>query len=313
MWNICEEICQTAVTKQKRDVVGRIDNIVAAKDSSLEMTSVNLVLFLVISFEAKLAISFVNCPPPSSNCENTTRKNNSRVVEIIDCDRLNISCGSGKVCRQGNCVYVESMSDSKESQNPSTDATMKYITVVETTGELTSTSHSLLSGNQEFAIALVGFSILFINFCLISFCLARAKQRRNRRNRSATTQGSQTGDDYWNERHLTGHDASQAESNMGIENFALNGDLDAVLNGCYVPHAHLPPYDFNSAYDKPQPRSDDGEDFEESHEPPPDTQNTNEDPPPYSDQRYGNSPSPPSYEDVLKVAVSNTGESSSGL
>lgn len=295
--------------------------MVFARDSSLEMMSVNLVLFLVISFEAKLGMSSVNCPPPQSNCENVTRKNNSRVVEIIDCDRLNISCGSGKVCRQGHCVYVKSMSDRKESQIPSTDVTMEYKSVVETTlatrlnehGEPTSTSHSLLSGNQEFAIALVGFSILFINFCLISFCLARAKQRRIQRNRLATTQGSQTGDDYWNDGHLVGHDASQAESNMGIENFALNGDLDAISNGFYVPHAHLPPYDFNSAYDKPRPRSEDGEDFEEFHEPPPDTQSMNEDPPPYSDQQYGNSPNPPSYEDFLKVAVSNTGESSSGL
>lgn len=307
--------------KKLCDVVGRIDDRVVVKDSSLEMTSVNLVVFLVISFEAKLTLSFVKCPPPQSNCGNNTQINNSRVIDIIDCDLLNISCGSGKVCRQGHCVYVESKSDSQEGQIPSTDVSMEYKTVAETTvstgsngiGKPTSTSHSLLSGNQEFAIALVGFSILFINFCLISFCLARAKQRRNQQRRSATTQGSQTGEDYWNESHLTGHDTSQVELNMGIDNFALNGDLDGFSNGFYVPHARLPPYDFYSAYDKPRPRSEEGEDDEEAFEPPPDTQSINEEPPPYSDQRYGNTSNPPSYEDVLKVAVSNIEESSSGL
>lgn len=50
--------------KKLCDVVGRIDDRVVVKDSSLEMTSVNLIVFLVISFEAKLTLSFVKCPPP---------------------------------------------------------------------------------------------------------------------------------------------------------------------------------------------------------------------------------------------------------
>lgn len=101
--------------------------------------------------------------------------------------------------------------------------------------------------------------------------------------------------------------------NMGIDNFALNGDMDGFSNEFFFPEVHLPPYDFNSAYDKPPPRSEDAEDDRESYEAAPDAQSINEDPPPYSDQRYGNSPSPPSYEDVLKVSATNVEGSTSGL
>lgn len=275
--------------------------------------SLNFVLFLTISFQV-VAIS-LSCQPPQ-NCENATSSNSTPVSMIVNCSLSNISCGFGKVCRGGACIDAESNAqDEGDDQFPSMG--LPYKTESETLTTLsptksnnrdkaTESSHSLISGNQEFAIALVGFSILFINFCLISFCMARMKRRRlqqqRRSQRSAATQSSQTGDDW---------DESNIVRNRGIENFALNGDLDAFGSEFMYSPVHLPPYDFSSAYHKPRPRLEDSEEDgakAESSEAAVDTQSipANEDPPPYSDQRYEGS-KPPSYEAI------NVEECTSGL
>ena len=279
--------------------------------------SLKIVLFLTISFQV-VAIS-LSCQPPQ-NCENSTSSNSTPVATNVNCGLSNVSCGFGKVCRGGVCVDAESDTpDERDGQFPSMG--LAYRTESETLatlspttsnkrGKATESSHSLISGNQEFAIALVGFSILFINFCLISFCMARMKRRRDqqlrRQRRSAATQSSQTGDD-WNESNI----------NMGIENFALNGDLDAFGSEFMHSPVHLPPYDFSSAYHKPRPRLEDSEEDGakgESREAAVDTQSipVNEDPPPYNDQRYEGS-RPPSYDEALKVLAINVEECTSGL
>lgn len=282
--------------------------------------SLNFVLFLTISFRV-VAIS-LSCQPPQ-NCENTTSGNSTPVV---NCGMSNVSCGSGKVCRGGACIDAESDTpDEGDDQFPSMG--LPYKTESETLTTLspttankhekgTESSHSLISGNEEFAIALVGFSILFINFCLISFCMARMKRRRlqqqQRNQRSAATQSSQTGDD-WN--------ASNIIRSRGIENFALNGDLDGFGSEFMYSPVHLPPYDFSSAYHKPRPRLEDSEEdgvegeSSESSEAAVDTQSipVNEDPPPYSDQRYEGLRSPPSYDEALKGLAINVEECTSGL
>lgn len=281
--------------------------------------TLKFVLFITVSFQV-IAIS-LSCQPPQ-NCENATSSNST----VLNCGLSNISCGFGKVCRGGACIDAESNTpDEDDDQFPSMG--LPYRTESETLTTLSptksnkrdkaseSSSHSLISGNQEFAIALVGFSILFINFCLISFCMARMKRRRlqqqRSQRRSAATQSSQTGDD-WNESNII--------RNRGIENFALNGDLDAFGSEFMYSPVHLPPYDFSSAYHKPRPRLEDSEEDgakgegSESHEAAVDTQSipANEDPPPYSDQRYEGS-GPPSYDEALKVLAINVEECTSGL
>lgn len=283
--------------------------------------SLNFVLFLAISLEV-VAIS-LSCQPPQ-NCENVTSRNSTSAVESVNCGLSNISCGFGKVCRGGECIDVESKTpDEGGGQFPSMGLPYRTegeaLTTSSPTGshkheKSTEASHSLISGNQEFTIALVGFSILFVNFCLISFCLARMKRRRlqqqqQRSQRSAATQSSQTGDD-WNESYMIG--------NRGIENFALNGDLDAFGSEFMYSPVYLPPYDFSSAYHKPRPRSEDSEENgaeRECSEAALDSQSVpvNEDPPPYSDQRYQGSRSPPSYDEALKVLAVNVEEITSGL
>ena len=281
--------------------------------------SLKFVLFLTISFEV-VALS-LSCQPPQI-CENSTSTNSTPVATTVNCGLSNVSCGSGKVCRGGACVDVESdTKDEGDDQFPSMG--LPYRTGSETLttlspttsnkrGKATESSHSLISGNQEFAIALVGFSILFINFCLISFCMARMKRRRDQQlrsqRRSAATQSSQTGDD-WNESNIIG--------NRGIENFALNGDLDAFGSEFMYSPVHLPPYDFSSAYHKPRPRLEDSEEDGakgENREAAVDTQSipVNEDPPPYSDKRHEGS-RPPSYDEALKVVAINVEECTSGL
>ena len=279
--------------------------------------SMKFVLFLTISFE--VAMISLSCHPPH-NCENatTTGNNSDPVVEVVNCSSSNVSCGSGKICRGGACINAESdIPDEGDGQLPSIGLPYRTegepLTTFSPTNQEKSTesSHALISGNQEFAIALVGFSILFINFCLISFCMARIKRRRlqqQRSRRSAATQSSQTEDD-WNESNII--------SNRGIENFALNGDLDAFGSEFMYSPVHLPPYDFSSAYHKPRPRSEDSAENGaegESSEAAVDTQSIpmNEDPPPYSDQCYEGSRSPPSYDEALKVTI-NVEECTSGL
>ena len=278
--------------------------------------SLNFVLLLAISF-AVFVIS-LSCQPPQ-NCENVTFKNNSQVIKYVNCGPANISCGLGKICRGGVCIDVESKkADEGGGHIPSTGFPYKTESDGLTTsspitshkhGKSTESSHSLISGNQEFALALVGFSILFINFCLISFCLARMKRRRLQQQRSAATQSSQTVDD-WNASHLI--------RNRGIENFALNGELDAFGSEFMFSPVHLPPYDFSSAYHKPRPRLEDTEEDGgegESSGAAVDAQSIpiNEDPPPYSDQQYEGSCKPPSYDEALKVLAINVEESTSGL
>ena len=282
--------------------------------------SLKFVLFLTVSFEV-VAIS-LPCQPPQ-NCENATSSNSTLVVGVVNCGPSNVSCGFGKICRGGACIDAESDTpDEGDGQLPSMG--LPYRTESETLTDLipttsqkhektTESSHSLISGNEEFAIALVGFSILFINFCLISFCMARMKRRRlqqqQRNQRSAATQSSQTGDD-WNESNII--------RNRGIENFALNGELDAFGSEFMYSPVHLPPYDFSSAYHKPRPRPEDSEESGaegESSEAVVDSQSIpvpDEDPPPYSDQRYEGSQSPPSYDEVLKVTI-NVEQCTSGL
>ena len=276
--------------------------------------SLNFVLFLIISSQV-VTIS-LSCQPPQ-NCENTTSSNSTPVV---NCGVSNVSCGFGKVCRAGACI--DAVSDSPDDQFPSTG--LSYRTETESLSPTTSnkhdktteSSHALISGNEEFVIALVGFSILFINFCLISLCMARIKRRRRlqeqRSRRSAATQSSQTGDD-WEDGNIT--------RSSGIENFALNGDLDAFGSEFMFSPVHLPPYDFSSAYHKPRPRLEDSEEdrveggSSESSETAVDVQSipVNEEPPPYSDQRYEGSRSPPSYDEALKELAINVEECTSGL
>ena len=275
--------------------------------------SLNFVLFLTISFQV-VALS-LSCQPPQ-NCENATSRNTTSEVEIVNCGPSNVSCGFGKVCRGGACIDAESDVPSIGLPYRTESETLTTLSPTTSTKheKMTESSHSLISGNQEFAIALVGFSILFINFCLISFCMARMKRRRlrqqQRNQRSAATQSSQTGDD-WDENHII--------RNRGIENFALNGDLDAFGSEFMYSPVHLPPYDFTSAYHKPRPRLEEEEGAErpssESTETAVDAQSIpiNEDPPPYSDQRYEGSQSPPSYDEALKELAINVEECTSGL
>ncbi|KAJ7391022.1 hypothetical protein OS493_021042 [Desmophyllum pertusum] len=295
--------------------------------------SLNFVLLLVlVSFEVKLAIS-LNCQPPH-NCENVTSKNNTQLIETLNCGPSNVSCGFAKVCREGLCVDVEPSTPDEGRQFPS-KMPKNYRTEesgVQTTPSsryrhqsTAKSSHSLISGNQEFAIALVGFSILFINFCLVSFCLARMKRRRLQdlqqlQLRTAATQSSQT-DDVWNEAHMTRNEARSEVLDMGIENFALNGEMDAFSNEFLFPQVRLPPYDFSSAYHKPRPRTgesdEDGGEGEPSDAAAFDTQSIgSEDPPPYAycEQRCDSSAcSPPSYDEALNVLATDVEENTSGL
>ena len=274
-----------------------------------------------------LAIS-IACRPLASQCENVTRQHSTDVL-ATKCS-LNVSCGFGEICRDGICAGIsETTSQGGERRDSdSTETTYKLITesLLRSLGTPTTrptkrrirepsnpTSHSIISGNQEFAIALIGFSLLFINFCLVTFCLGRMKRRRmeqqrlNRVQAAATqsSQASQTGD--WDSEHVNRNEVL----NMGIDNFALNGELDAFSSDFISPQVRLPPYDFSSAYHKPRPMTE--EDTIEGESPVEvtcDDQSINEDPPPYSDQQFEGLTSPPSYDDALKVST-NTGESSS--
>jgi len=137
----------------------------------------------------------------------------------------------------------------------------------------------------------------------------RRRQQEQRSRRSAATQSSQTGDD-WN-----------SFRSRGIENFALNGDLDGFAGEFMNSPVHLPPYDFSSAYHKPRPRIEDSDgdraegERSENSETAVDAQSipVNEDPPPYSDQRYEGSRSPPSYDEALKGLAITVEECTSGL
>ena len=277
--------------------------------------SLKFVLLLTISLEV-IATS-LSCQPPQ-NCENVTSRNNAQMIENVNCGPANKTCGAGKVCRGGICTEVNS--DEGGGQLPSTDFPYKTERKVLTTSRptrshkhetTTKSSHSLISGNQEFVLALVGFSLIFINFCLVTFCLARMKRRRLRQQRlaaSRVTQSSQTGDS-WND--------SDMIRNRGIENFALNGDLDAFASEFMFSPVHLPPYDFSSAYHKPRPRfedvEEDGAERESSDALDSQSIPVNEDPPPYSDQQYKGSCKPPSYDEALTVLAMNVEESTSGL
>ena len=267
-----------------------------------------------------------------SYCENVTRQNSTQVIDNINCGVLNISCGLGKTCRDGVCVDIEATSPGggREYSQP-TETPYKVVTENEglnlpripTTAppKITQPSkkhHSLISGNQEFAIALVGFSLLFINFCLVTFCLGRMKRRRLERQRELnrrqaathSSQASQTGD--WDSENVS---RRREALEMGFDNFALNGELDAFSSefAMNFPQVRLPPYDFSSAYHKPRPMTE--EDTGEG-EPPGETnvdvQSINEDPPPYSDQRFESQSNPPSYDEALKVST-DAGASSPSL
>jgi len=259
-------------------------------------------------------------------CKNVTNKNSSEIIDSVNCGFMNITCGFGKVCREGVCIDAEKTTSSGgRGDSSSTETTYEVVkeskererepSTSPRRTQPTTKSHSLISGNQEFAIGLVGFSVLFINFCLVCFCLGRMKRRRleqqrqEQRRQAATrsSQASQTGD--WNSEHVPRSEVLD----MGIENFALNGDLDAFSSDFIFPQVHLPPYDFSSAYHKPRPMTEEemneGESSGETSSV--DIQNINEDPPPYSDQQLTNvTGSPPSYDEALKV-LHNTGETSS--
>lgn len=267
---------------------------------------------------------------PQSYCENVTRQNSTQVIDNINCGVLNISCGIGKTCRDGVCIDIEATSPGggREYSQP-TETPYKVVTENEglksrrtpTTAppKITQPSkkhHSLISGNQEFVIALVGFSLLFINFCLVSLCLGRMKRRRLERQRELnrrqaathSSQASQTGD-WESENAVSRREALE----MGFENFALNGELDAFSSEFAFPQVRLPPYDFSSAYHKPRPMTEEdtgeGESLGETNV---DVQNINEDPPPYSDQRFESQSNPPSYDEALEVST-DAEESSSRL
>ena len=268
---------------------------------------------------------------PQSYCDNVTSQNSTKVIDSIKCGVLNISCGLGKACRDGVCIDVEATSpgDGREYSQP-TETSYKVVTENEELNSQRTTTtvppkitepskkhHSFISGNQEFAIALVGFSLLFINFCLVTFCLGRIKRRRlEQREREENTrqaathssQASQTGD--WESEIVSRREALE----MGFENFALNGELDAFSSDFAFPQVRLPPYDFSSAYHKPRPMSEEADtgEGETADETIVDVENINEDPPPYSDQRFGSQSNPPSYDEALKVST-DAGESSARL
>lgn len=264
-----------------------------------------------------VAVYFVS--QPAATRGNGANENNSQVIDNIKCDLMNISCPFGKVCSEGVCIDVGKNSTesgpTKMTYQEETDPIYKEIRDYETTISTTfrrqsktetTKSHSFITGNQEFAIAIVGFCVLFFNFCLISFCLGRMKRRRleqlqHQRLQESTrsSQASQTGD--WNAEQL----------NMGIENFALNGELDAFSSDFAFPQVRLPPYDFSSAYHKPRPIEEgDSAEGELPSQVSIDVENIDEEPPPYNDQQFDHLNSPPSYDEVL-VVRSNVGESTS--
>ena len=121
---------------------------------------------------------------------NGMNENNSQVVDSIKCGSMNISCGFGKVCKGGVCIDVETNSTelgpTEMTYKAVTDPTYGIIDYIPTTYYdpdrthmgTTTKPHGFISGNQEFLIAIVGFCVLFFNFCLISFCLGRMKRRR---------------------------------------------------------------------------------------------------------------------------------------
>ena len=248
---------------------------------------------------------------------NGTNVNNSQVIDNIKCGLMNISCAFGKVCKGGVCIDLgkNSTESGPTKMNYQEEKDPTYEVIIDPTSSTTSRrqlktdttkSHSFITGNQEFAIAIVGFCVLFFNFCLISFCLGRMKRRRlaqlqHQRLREATrsSQASQTGD--WNAEQL----------NMGIDNFALNGELDAFSSDFMFPQVRLPPYDFSSAYHKPRPMEEgDTVEGELPNQVSIDVENIDEDPPPYNDQQFDHLNSPPSYDEVL-VVRSNVEESTS--
>ncbi|XP_073246552.1 uncharacterized protein [Porites lutea] len=262
-----------------------------------------------------VAVYFVSQPVATRG--NGTNENNSQVIDNIKCGLMNISCAFGKVCKGGVCIDVGKNSTESEptkmTYQEETDPT--YEVIMDSTPSTTSRrqlktdttkSHSFITGNQEFAIAIVGFCVLFFNFCLISFCLGRMKRRRlaqlqHQRLQEATrsSQASQTGD--WNAEQL----------NMGIDNFALNGELDAFSSDFTFPQVRLPPYDFSSAYHKPRPMEEgDTVEGELPNQVSIDVENIDEDPPPYNDQQFDHLNSPPSYDELL-VVRSNVEESTS--
>lgn len=280
---------------------------------------------LVRSLLLAISIAF---RPLASQCENVTSQQSTDVI-ATKCSS-NVSCGFGDICRDGICVGIsETTSQGGERRDSnSTETTYKLITesLLPSLGTSTTrptkrptrkpsnpTSHSIISGNQEFAIALIGFSLLFINFCLVTFCLGRMKRRRmeqqrlNRARAAATqsSQASQTGG--WDSEHVNRSEIL----NMGIDNFALNGELDAFSSDFISPQVRLPPYDFSSAYHKPRPMTEeDTIEVESPLEVTCDDHSINEDPPPYSDQQFEGLNSPPSYDEAL-TGSTNTGESSS--
>lgn len=259
--------------------------------------------------------------------ENTTGENNTSTdsIDKSDCSLLNTSCGPDRICQDGVCIKVNrTITDggslnTESTREPKTTLrvlvdTVKwtYTTTRKTDDVVKPTPHSLITGNQEFVITLVGFSLLFINICLVSFCLGRIKRRRLRQQREQrrqtathSSQASQTGD--WGSENVNRRELSD----MGTDNFALNGELDAFAREFLFPQVRLPPYDFTSAYHKPRPMTEENESIGES---PVDTsnaaQNIDEDPPPYGDlERLQIERRPPSYDEILKTSTNAAEES----
>lgn len=251
--------------------------------------------------------------------DNTTSENKTNATNNGECGSLNISCGPENICQDGVCVSVNrstTKGGSRDFETKATETTYKVIMETEELGPATTqsanhvhvtrdvtttTSHSFITGNQEFLIAVVGFSLLFMNFCLISFCLARIKRRRllqerleeRRQAARQSSQASQTGDWY---------SGNVNRREMGLDNFALNGELDAFPSDFITPQVRLPPYDFTAAYHKPRPMTEEsiinGETSVQVE--PIDTDEVNDDdPPPYNDtEGLHTRSSPPSYDEI---------------
>lgn len=276
-----------------------------------------------LSHNFLIVVSLALYSPTSSG--NTTSENKTDAMNNRECGVFNrVSCGPEKVCQDGVCVSVNRSTTKGKSRNSATETTYKVIMETKELGPSTTqsahpvtrlvtstTSHSLITGNQEFLIAVVGFSLLFMNFCLISFCWARIKRRRLlqqlevERYQAArqSSQASQTGD--WNFGN-----ANRRE--MGLDNFALNGELDAFPSDFITPQVRLPPYDFTGAYHKPRPITEEsiinGESCAQTETIDSDEFN-DDDPPPYNDTEALSTPSsPPSYDDTLTFPTSAPGE-----
>ena len=251
---------------------------------------------------------------------NVTDVNSTKISADKSCigEEDDSSCGFGKICRSGTCTIKAIDDHGKEpastneskgfGQNEDINAMHTTFSPTSTRNSRGTRNHPFLSGNQEFTIALVGFSILFINFCLVSLFFARKRRRIALQRRSEGTQSSLTGDE-WNANIGVGNDAPQATEGMnymGMDNFALNGELDGFSADFVFPQTRLPPYDFSSAYHKPRPITEEENETVELTGATIDVdQDTNEDPPPaYGNQNFENpSRPPPSYDEVFRASM----------